>query len=41
MTIIRHIQKDVEKALFHGKIVVIYGARQVGKTTMVKKIMEK
>lgn len=41
MIITRQIQKDVEKALFHGKIVVIYGARQVGKTTMVKKIIEK
>lgn len=40
MAIIRRIQKDVEDALFHGKIVVIYGARQVGKTTLVKKIME-
>lgn len=41
MEIVRRIQKDVEKALFQGKIVVIYGARQVGKTTMVKKIMDK
>lgn len=41
MIIARYIQKDVEKALFQGKIVVIYGARQVGKTTMVKKIMDK
>jgi hypothetical protein len=41
MTVTRRIQKNVEGALFQGKIVVIYGARQVGKTTMVKKIMEK
>jgi predicted AAA+ superfamily ATPase len=40
MSVTRRIQKDVEGALFQGKIVVIYGARQVGKTTMVKKIME-
>lgn len=41
MSIKRIIQNDVEKALFQGKIVVIYGARQVGKTTLVKKIIEK
>jgi hypothetical protein len=41
MPIERSIQKDVENALFKGKVVVIYGARQVGKTTMVKKILEK
>ncbi len=41
MILIRHIQKDIEKALFKGKIVVLYGARQVGKTTLVKKILEK
>lgn len=40
-TIIRSIQKDVERALFQGKIIVLYGARQVGKTTLVKKIIEK
>ena len=40
MIIIRQIQKDIEKALFKGKIVVLYGARQVGKTTLVKKIIE-
>jgi hypothetical protein len=39
MKIARNIQRDVEKALFKGKIVVIYGARQVGKTTLVKEIM--
>lgn len=41
MIIIRRIQKDLEEALFKGKIVVLYGARQVGKTTLVKKIIEK
>ncbi|MFA5886355.1 MAG: ATP-binding protein [Patescibacteria group bacterium] len=41
MIIVRRIQKDLEKALFKGKIVVLYGARQVGKTTLVKKIIEK
>jgi len=41
MLITRRIQNDVEEALFKGKIVVLYGARQVGKTTLVKKILEK
>jgi len=41
MSIIRCIQKDLEKSLFKGKIVVLYGARQVGKTTLVKNIIEK
>lgn len=37
----RTIQKNIEKALFKGKIVIIYGARQVGKTTLVKAIQKK
>lgn len=41
MKIKRTIQKQVEKALFKGKIVVIYGARQVGKTTLVREILRK
>lgn len=41
MKIKRTIQKQVEKALFKGKIVVIYGARQVGKTTLVLEILRK
>ena len=41
MIITRCIQKNLEEALFKGKIVVLYGARQVGKTTLVKKILEK
>lgn len=39
MIIIRDIQKDVERALFKGKAVIIYGARQVGKTTLAKAIL--
>lgn len=35
----RAIQGAVEAALFRGKVVVIYGARQVGKTTLVKEIL--
>lgn len=35
----RTIQPAVEAALFKGKVVVIYGARQVGKTTLVREIL--
>ncbi len=41
MIINRTIQKSVESSLFKGKIVIIYGARQVGKTTLMKAILEK
>lgn len=37
----RTLQKDIEKRLFQGKVVILYGARQVGKTTLVKHILEK
>ncbi len=37
----RTIQNSVEKDLFKGKIIIIYGARQVGKTTLVKEIQRK
>ena len=36
----REIQKSVESKLFKGKLIIIYGARQVGKTTLIKKIGE-
>src|SRR3989344_5426676 len=38
MIIKRNIQDNVEKSLYKGRIVVIYGARQVGKTTLVRQI---
>ena len=42
MTIIkREIQDLIEKRLFQGKIIIIYGARQVGKTTLVKELIKK
>lgn len=41
MIIQRKIQGLVENSLFKGKIVIIYGARQVGKTTLVKEIQKK
>lgn len=34
----RVIEKQVEKDLFKGRVIIIYGARQVGKTTLIKKI---
>lgn len=36
MYIQRHEQKHVEKALNAGLVAILYGARQVGKTTLVK-----
>ena len=37
----RYLQDIVEEWLFRGKIITIYGARQVGKTTLVKEILKK
>jgi len=37
----RKIQQIIENRFFKGKVIVIYGARQTGKTTLVKKILEK
>ncbi len=31
----------MEKSLFQGRVIIIYGARQTGKTTLVKTIQEK
>lgn len=43
MTVVREIQKLIEGNLFPGgekqPAIVIYGARQVGKTTLVKQIL--
>ena len=36
--ITRTIQKRIEKYLYSNKIIIIYGARQVGKTTLVRQI---
>ncbi len=35
----RTIQPALEAALFRGKVVVLYGARQVGKTTLAREIL--
>jgi predicted AAA+ superfamily ATPase len=34
----RKIEQRIEEWLFEGKIIILYGARQVGKTTLAKKI---
>ena len=36
----RDITKQIKKWMFQGNIIILYGARQVGKTTLVKKILE-
>ena len=38
MLIERTLRKHIEERLFKGKIIIVYGARQVGKTTLVKDI---
>ncbi len=35
----RDIEISIKERLFKGKVVIIYGARQVGKTTLAKKIL--
>lgn len=37
----RSIQPIIERWLFRGKVIVLYGARQVGKTTLAKAILKK
>lgn len=34
----RILEEKIDKNLFKGKIIILYGARRVGKTTLVKKI---
>lgn len=41
MKIIRQIQSRIETQLFKNKVILLYGARRVGKTTLVNQIMEK
>ena len=40
MIIKRKIQNDIEKRLFRKKVVIIYGARRVGKTTLIREIQK-
>jgi len=37
----RSVQDIIEKWLFKGKVITVYGARQVGKTTMAKALLKK
>ncbi len=39
MKIKRDLQLKIEKWLFKGKILIVYGARQVGKTTLAKTLL--
>ena len=41
MMIERKIKENIEKSLFKGKAIVIYGPRRVGKTTLAKDIISK
>jgi uncharacterized protein len=36
----RTIQTEIERQMLKGKIIIIYGARRVGKTTLVKQILQ-
>jgi uncharacterized protein len=34
----RKIEKNIQNKLFKGKVIILFGARQVGKTTVLKKV---
>jgi predicted AAA+ superfamily ATPase len=36
----RHIEPQIQKLLFHGKAILIFGPRQAGKTTLAKKLIQ-
>ena len=36
----RQIYQDIQDDLFQGKAILIFGARQVGKTTLVKQLIQ-
>jgi predicted AAA+ superfamily ATPase len=40
MHVKREIQNHIQKNLFKGKVIIIYGARRVGKTTLVKQVLK-
>lgn len=40
MYIERNIKKGIVESLFKGKVIIIYGPRRVGKTTLVKEILK-
>ena len=35
----RELQQIIEQQLFKGKVIIIYGPRRVGKTTLAKQIL--
>ena len=41
MVIKRNIQAQIESNLFKGRVIVLYGARRTGKSTLAKSILEK
>lgn len=41
MIIKRLIQQKIEELLFRGKVLVLYGPRQAGKTTLIKELQKK
>jgi predicted AAA+ superfamily ATPase len=41
MVIQRDIEANIEKSLFGGKLIIIYGARRVGKTTLAMNLLKK
>ncbi|MBU6232464.1 ATP-binding protein [Patescibacteria group bacterium] len=41
MIIKRALQRTIETWLFKGKVIILYGPRQVGKTTLAKEIIKK
>ena len=36
----RILQERIEKMMFKNKVIIVYGARRVGKTTMVNQILQ-
>lgn len=36
----RHLKRNIEKYLFQKKTIILYGARQTGKTTLMEQILE-
>jgi len=38
--VVRHIETEIQKYLFKRKTIIIYGARQVGKTTLVENLIK-
>lgn len=37
----RDVEKEIKHSMFKGKAIIVFGARQVGKTTMIENILKK